>query len=258
MPRLQEKVALITGAGGGIGRVAAELFAIEGARVVVADAVAEGASDTVTAITANGGEAVAVTVDVSDASQVAAMVTTAVSTFGGIDVLYNNAGVLPPDDGGTLDTPEDTWDRVMAVNLKGVWLCCKHGIPALIERGGGSIINVASLVALMGSAVAQIAYTASKGGVLSMTREMAVEYARHNIRINALCPGPIQTPLMAELLSDPAKRARRLVHVPIGRFGQAEEVAKAALFLASDDSSLMTGASLVVDGGISIAYVTPE
>ena len=251
-------MALITGAGGGIGRVAAELFAAEGARVVVADAVPDGAQATVQAITDAGGEAVAVTVDVSVSDQVAAMVAAATDAFGGIDVLYNNAGVLPPDDGGTLDTPESTWDRVMDVNLKGVWLCCKHGIPALIERGGGSIINVASLVALMGSAVAQIAYTASKGGVLSMTREMAVEYARHNIRINALCPGPIQTPLMAELLSDPERRARRLVHVPIGRFGQAEEVAKAALFLASDDSSLMTGASLVVDGGISVAYVTAE
>ena len=258
MSRLQGKVALITGAGGGIGRVAAELFAAEGARVVVADALAEGAQATVQAITDAGGEATAVTVDVSDSDQVAAMVAAAVDAFGGIDVLYNNAGVLPPDDGGTLDTPESTWDRVMDVNLKGVWLCCKHGIPALLERGGGSIINVASLVAIMGSAVAQIAYTASKGGVLSMTREMAVEYARHNIRINALCPGPIQTPLMAELLSDPERRARRLVHVPIGRFGQAEEVARAALFLASDDSSLMTGASLVVDGGISVAYVTPE
>jgi NAD(P)-dependent dehydrogenase (short-subunit alcohol dehydrogenase family) len=258
MARLDGKVALITGAGGGIGRVAAQLFAAEGARVVVADAFADGATATVKAITDAGGDATAVTADVSQSDQVAAMVAAAVAAYGGIDVLYNNAGVLPPDDGGTLDTPENTWDQVMAVNLKGVWLCCKHGIPALLDRGGGSIINVASLVALMGSAVAQIAYTASKGGVLSMTREMAVEYARQNIRINALCPGPIQTPLMAELLSDPERRARRLVHVPIGRFGQAEEVAKAALFLASDDSSLMTGASLVVDGGISVAYVTPE
>lgn len=258
MGRLDGRIAVITGAGGGIGRVAAELFASEGAGVVVADAVAEGASTTAKAIEAAGGRALALTTDVASSDEVAAMFAAAVDHFGGVDVIYNNAGILPPDDGGTLDTPEDTWDRVMSVNLKGVWLCCKHGIPALIERGGGSIINVASLVALMGSAVAQIAYTASKGGVLSMTREMAVEYARHNIRINALCPGPIQTPLMAELLADPAKRARRLVHVPIGRFGQAEEVARAALFLASDDSSLMTGGSLVVDGGISVAYVTPE
>jgi len=173
-------------------------------------------------------------------------------------VLYNNAGILPPDDGGTLDTPERTWEQVMAVNLKGVWLGCKHGIPALLQSGGGSIINVASLVALMGSATPQIAYTASKGGVLAMTRELAVEYARRGIRANALCPGPIDTPLMAQLMSDPAWAARRLVHIPMGRPGQPAEIARAALFLASDDSSFMTGASLVVDGGITAAYVTPE
>ena len=247
--RLDGKVALITGAGGGLGRVGAELFAAEGAKVVVADAVEDAGRATVDAIHAAGGDAAFVAVDVSQAAQVQSMIAFAVEMFGGLHVLYNNAGILPP---------EDVWDRVMAVNLKGVWLCCRHGIPALIASGGGSVINVASLVALMGSAVAQIAYTASKGGVLSMTREMAVEYARTGVRINALCPGPIQTPLMAELLADPAKRARRLVHVPIGRFGRADEIARAALFLASDDSSLMTGASLVVDGGISVAYVTPE
>jgi len=250
--RLDGKVALVTGAASGIGRVAAELFAAEGARVMVADIVdadlGDGAGDGIASVRA----------DVSKAADAERMVRATVDTFGGLHVLYNNAGVLPPDDGGTLDTPEDTWDRVMAVNLKGVWLSCRHGIPAMLDSGGGSIINVASLVALMGSAVAQIAYTASKGGVLSMTREMAVEYARRGIRVNALCPGPIQTPLMAELLADEAKRARRLVHVPIGRFGEADEVARAALFLASDESSLMTGASLVVDGGISVAYVTPE
>jgi len=248
--RLDGKVALVTGAASGIGRVAAELFAAEGARVMVADVVDADLGD---------GDGIAfVRADVSKAADAERMVRATVDAFGGLHVLYNNAGVLPPDDGGTLDTPEDTWDRVMAVNLKGVWLSCRHGIPAMLDSGGGSIINVASLVALMGSAVAQIAYTASKGGVLSMTREMAVEYARRGIRVNALCPGPIQTPLMAELLADEAKRARRLVHVPIGRFGEADEVARAALFLASDESSLMTGASLVVDGGISVAYVTPE
>src|SRR5437870_12572134 len=219
---------------------------------MVADVVDAGLGD-------GTGDGIAfVRADVSKAADAEHMVRATVEAFGGLHVLYNNAGVLPLDDGGTLDTPEDTWDRVMSVNLKGVWLCCRHGIPALIASGGGSVINVASLVALMGSAVAQIAYTASKGGVLSMTREMAVEYARTGVRINALCPGPIQTALMAELLADPAKRARRLVYVPIGRFGRVAEIARAALFLASDDSSLMTGASLVVVGGTRRAYVNPE
>jgi len=173
-------------------------------------------------------------------------------------VLYNNAGIFPADDGGVLDTPQETWRRVMAVNLEGVWLGCKAGIPAMLESGGGAIVNVASFVALMGAATAQIAYTASKGGVLAMTRELAVEYARRGIRANALCPGPIQTPLLEELLADPDRRARRMVHIPMGRLGRAEELAKAALFLASDDASFMTGAALVVDGGITAAYVTPE
>jgi NAD(P)-dependent dehydrogenase (short-subunit alcohol dehydrogenase family) len=256
--RLDGKVALITGAGSGLGRVGAELFAAEGAQVVVAEAVEEAGRATVDAITRAGGEAAFVATDVSQSASVARMIAFTVDTFGGLHVLYNNAGILPAEDGRTEETPEEVWDRVMAVNLKGVWLCCRHGIPAMIPTGGGSVINVASLVAIMGSAVPQIAYTASKGGVLSMTREMAVEYARTGVRINALCPGPIQTPLMAQLLADAEQRARRLVHVPIGRFGEASEVARAALFLASDDSSLMTGASLVVDGGISVAYVTPE
>ncbi len=256
--RLEGKVALITGAAGGIGRVAAELFANEGARVVIADVVDEQGAATIEAIRAGGGDAAYVHADVSDADQAAAMVDFTVATYGGLHVLYNNAGILPPDDGGTLDTPEATWDRVMAVNLKGVWLGCKAGIPALLASGGGSIINVSSLVALMGSATPQIAYTASKGGVLAMTRELAVEYARQGIRANMLCPGPIETPLMAELMADPQWAARRLVHIPLGRPGQAEEIGKAALFLASDDSSFMTGASLVVDGGITAAYVTPE
>ncbi len=258
MGRLDGKVALITGAGQGLGRVAAELFAREGAKIVVADYVEESGRATVEAIESDGGTAAFVQVDVSHADQVEAMVAFAVETYGGLHVLYNNAGIMPPEDGGSLDTPEDTWDVVMAVNLKGVWLCCKHGIPAMIESGGGSVINVSSLVALMGSATAQIAYTASKGGVLAMSREMAIEHAKSNVRINALCPGPIMTDLMAELLSDQTKRARRLVHVPIGRFGQAEEIANAALFLASDESSLMTGSQIVLDGGISAAYVTPE
>ncbi|MGH9050629.1 MAG: SDR family oxidoreductase [Acidimicrobiia bacterium] len=258
MGRLDHKVALITGAASGLGRVAAELFAAEGARVVVADVVDDVGVAAVDTIKDAGGEAAFVRVDVSDDAQVAAMVGFAVDTFGRLDVLYNNAGILPPDDAGTLDTPERTWEQVMAVNLKGVWLGCRHGIPALLESGGGSIINVSSLVALMGSATPQIAYTASKGGVLAMTRELAVEYARRGIRANALCPGPIDTPLMAQLMSDPAWAARRLVHIPMGRPGQPSEIARAALFLASDDSSFMTGASLVVDGGITAAYVTPE
>ena len=256
--RLAGKVAVITGAGSGIGRVAAGLFASEGAAVVVADVVAQGARDTVEEITGAGGRAVAVAVDVSDESQVLEMVTAAAGQLGGLHVLFNNAGVFPGDDGGVLDTPPATWDHVMNVNLKGVWLCCRAAIPAMIDSGGGSIVNVASFVALMGAATARVAYTASKGGVLSFTRELAVEYARSGIRANALCPGPIETPLLAELLADPARRNRRLVHIPMGRLGRPEEVARAALFLASDESSFMTGSALVVDGGITAAYVTPE
>jgi NAD(P)-dependent dehydrogenase (short-subunit alcohol dehydrogenase family) len=258
MARLDGKVAVITGAGSGIGRVAASLFAAEGARVVVADVVADHAASAVADITSAGGTAVAVTVDVADERQVATMVDAAVDTFGGLHVLFNNAGIFPEDDGGVLDTPPETWERVMAVNLKGVWLGCRAAVPAMLESGGGSIVNVASFVALMGAATAQIAYTASKGGVLAMTRELAVEYARRGIRANSICPGPIETPLLAELLSDPGRRQRRLVHIPIGRFGRPDEIAKAALFLASDDASFVTGSALVVDGGITAAYVTPE
>jgi NAD(P)-dependent dehydrogenase (short-subunit alcohol dehydrogenase family) len=205
-----------------------------------------------------GGQAVAAVGDVSSESDVKGMVEEGVRAFGALHVLYNNAGIFPADDGGATDTPESTWDRVMDVNLKGVWFGCRFGLPAMVESGGGAIVNVASFVALMGAATAQIAYTSSKGGVLAMTREIAVEYARRGIRANALCPGPIDTPLLAELLSDPARRARRLVHIPMGRLGRPDELAKAALFLASDDSSFMTGAALVVDGGITAAYVTPE
>jgi NAD(P)-dependent dehydrogenase (short-subunit alcohol dehydrogenase family) len=258
LPRLDGKVALITGAGNGMGRVAASLFASEGARVVVADAVEAGGVLTVDAIRDAGGDATFVRVDVSDADQVAAAVDDTMANYGALHVLYNNAGILPPEDAGVTDTPEATWDQVMAVNLKGVWLGCRFGVPAMLDSGGGSIVNVSSVVALMGSATPQIAYTASKGGVLSLTRELAIEYARRGIRANALCPGPIETPLLAELLGDPDWARRRLVHIPMGRPGRAEEVARAALFLASDDSSFVTGTSLVVDGGISAAYVTPE
>ena len=258
MPRLDGKVALITGAGNGMGQVASVLFASEGARIVVADFSEAGGAETVAAVKAVGGEAAFVKVDVANSDQVSAMVDFAMARFGALNVLYNNAGIFPADDGGVTETPEPTWDRVMEVNLKGVWLGCKYGIPAMLASGGGSIVNVASFVALMGAATAQIAYTASKGGVLAMTREIAVEYGRQNIRANSLCPGPVSTPMLEELMSDPARKARRLVHIPMGRLGQAEELAKAALFLASDDSSFMTGAQLVVDGGITAAYVTPE
>jgi NAD(P)-dependent dehydrogenase (short-subunit alcohol dehydrogenase family) len=258
MPRLDGKVALITGAGNGMGRVASTLFAQEGARIVVADWSEDGGRETVAAVEDAGGDAAFVKVDVARAEQVEAMVAFTVERFGSLDVLYNNAGIFPADDGGVTETPEPTWDRVMEVNLKGVWLGCKYGVPAMLASGGGSIVNVASFVALMGAATAQIAYTASKGGVLAMTREIAVEYGRQGIRANSLCPGPIATPMLEELMSDPARKQRRLVHIPMGRLGQAEELAKAALFLASDESSFMTGAQLVVDGGITAAYVTPE
>ena len=258
MSRLDGKVALITGAGNGMGRVASVLCAQEGARIVVADWSDDGGGETVAAVEAAGGEATFVKVDVARAEQVEAMVAATMDRFGSLDVLYNNAGIFPADDGGVTETPEPTWDRVMEVNLKGVWLGCKYGVPAMLASGGGSIVNVASFVALMGAATAQIAYTASKGGVLAMTREIAVEYGRQGIRANSLCPGPIATPMLEELMSDPARRQRRLVHIPMGRLGQAEELAKAALFLASDESSFMTGAQLVVDGGITAAYVTPE
>ncbi len=258
MGRLDGKVAVITGAGSGIGRVAASLFAAEGAQVVVADLVGDQAEGAVADIESAGGTATAVTVDVSDEAQVGAMIDHAVATYGGVHVLFNNAGIFPDNDGGLLDTPPETWQKVMEVNLKGVWLGCRAAVPAMLDSGGGSIVNVASFVALVGAATAQMAYTASKGGVLALTRELAVEYARRGIRANSICPGPIETPLLAELLSDPERRQRRLVHIPIGRFGQPEEIAKAALFLASDDASFVTGSALVVDGGITAAYVTPE
>jgi len=256
--RLDGKVALITGAGNGMGRAAALLFAAEGANVVVADAAAAAGAATVAAVHAAGGEATFVAGDVSVVDEMAAVVDHATATYGALHVLYNNAGIFPADDAGVVDTPEPTWDRVLDVNLKGVFLGCRFGVPALLASGGGSIINVSSVVALVGSAVPQIAYTASKGGVLSLTREVAVQYARDGIRANALCPGPIETPLLNELLRNPEWAPRRLVHIPMGRPGRPEELARAALFLASDDSSFMTGAALVVDGGISAAYVTPE
>jgi NAD(P)-dependent dehydrogenase (short-subunit alcohol dehydrogenase family) len=256
--RLEGKVALITGAAGGMGKEAALLFASEGARVVVADVTDEAGHATVEEIRTAGGDAAYVHADVSNATEAQAMIAAATTTYGGLHILYNNAGIFPADDGSVTETPEATWDRVMAINLKGVFLGCRFGVPAMLQSGGGSIINTASFVALVGAATPQIAYTASKGGVLAMTREIAVEFARRGIRANALCPGPIETPLLAELMSDPARRQRRLVHIPMGRLGQAHEIANAALFLASDESSLITGSTFVVDGGITAAYTTPE
>jgi NAD(P)-dependent dehydrogenase (short-subunit alcohol dehydrogenase family) len=258
MGRLDGKVALITGGASGMGRVAASLFAAEGAKVVLGDVADEAGRQAAKEIEAAGGESTYVHADVSNEGDARAMVEAAVERFGALHVLYNNAGVMLADDGSVDSTDASVWDRTLDINVKGVAFGCKHGIPAMIASGGGSIVNVASFVAWMGAATSQTAYTASKGAVLSMTREIAVEYARRGIRCNALCPGPIDTPLLAELLSDPARRQRRFVHIPMGRLGQAEELAKAALFLTSDESSYMTGASLIVDGGITAAYVTPE
>jgi NAD(P)-dependent dehydrogenase (short-subunit alcohol dehydrogenase family) len=256
MGRLDGKVALITGAASGLGRVAAELFASEGAQVVIADV--GDASDAVSSILAAGGAATAVSCDVGNDASVKTAVAHAVSTFGGLHVLYNNAGISPGDDDNPVNTSDETWQRTLDINVTGVSRCCRHGIPAMLASGGGSIVNVASFVAHLGAATPQIAYTASKGAVLAMTREIAAIYARQGIRANALCPGPVLTPLLAKFLSDDAKRQRRLVHIPMGRFGEPIEIAKGALFLASDDSSWMTGQSLIIDGGITCAYTTPE
>lgn len=258
MGRLDGKVALITGGASGMGKVASTLFATEGARVVLTDVADDAGRQVEREIAAGGGEAAYVHADVSREDDARMMVEAALERFARLDVLYNNAGVMLPDDGSVHSTDASIWDRTLDVNVKGVAFGCKYGIPAMIEGGGGSIVNVASFVAWIGAATSQTAYTASKGAVLAMTREIAVEYARRGIRCNALCPGPIETPLLMQLLSDDAKRQRRFVHIPMGRLGRAEELAKAALFLASDDASYMTGASLLVDGGITAAYVTPE
>jgi NAD(P)-dependent dehydrogenase (short-subunit alcohol dehydrogenase family) len=256
--RLANKVALITGAGGGIGGESALLFAAEGASVVVVD-VADGAGEeTVRRVKQQGGKAAYVRADVSKDADCAKMIAFAETTFGKLDVLFNNAGIMDSADDDAMKTPEAVWEKTLAINLKGVFLGCKHGIPALQRAGGGSVINTASFVGIVGAATAQIAYTASKGGLIAMTRELAVIHARQKIRVNALCPGPLKTELLMKFLDTDAKKQRRLVHIPMGRFGEAKEMAKAALFLASDDSSYMTGASLVVDGGITAAYVTPE
>jgi len=256
--RLTGRTAFITGAGSGIGRESALLFAVEGAQVVVCERDEAAGAATVEQIEAAGGRAWLEVADVSDDGQMRAAIASAQRRTGGLHVLFNNAGIFPDGDGSPVDTPLDVWHWVIDVNLKGVFLGCKYGIPALLESGGGSIINTASFVAVVGAATSQIAYTASKGGVLAMTREIAVEYARQGIRANALCPGPVNTPLLQEFLRDPARRARRLVHIPMGRLAEAGEIARAALFLASPESSYVTGTTFLVDGGITAAYVTPE
>lgn len=253
MGSLRDKVAVITGAASGIGRASARRFAVEGAKVVVVD------------IADEEGEALAqeigglyISADVTDPASVEAMYATTVDRFGGLDICFNNAGISPPEDDSILTTGLEAWRRVQEVNLTSVYLCCKYGIPHLLERGKGSVINTASFVALLGAATSQISYTASKGGVLAMSRELGVEFARQGVRVNSLCPGPVNTPLLQELFAkDPERAARRLIHVPMGRFAEPEEIAAAATFLASDDSSFITATSFIVDGGVHAAYVTP-
>jgi NAD(P)-dependent dehydrogenase (short-subunit alcohol dehydrogenase family) len=256
--RLAGKVALITGAGSGIGRETATLFAAEGAAVVAVDVNQPAAAETIEGIVAVGGRALAVGADVSKSSDCRAMVEAAEATYGRLDVLFNNAGILHGRDDDAATTEEEVWDLTLAINAKGVFLGCKYGIPALQRAGGGSVINTASFVAVLGAATPQIAYTASKGAVLAMTRELAIVHARQNIRVNALCPGPLQTELLMKVLDTEEKKQRRLVHIPMGRFGLAREMAYAALYLASEESSFVTGSTFLVDGGITAAYVTPE
>lgn len=252
--RLDGKVAVITGGASGIGRETALRFAEEGASVCVVD-LADAAGEKTAADV--GG--MYIHADVTSVDDVQRMYAETAARYGGIDILFNNAGISPNDDGSVLDTSLEAWQRVQDVNLKSVFLCCKYGIPHLLARGGGSVINTASFVAVMGAATSQISYTASKGGVLALTREIGVEFARQGVRVNALCPGPVNTPLLQELFAkDPAKAARRLVHLPMGRFAEAREIANAVLFLASDDSSYITANTFLVDGGLSGAYVTPE
>jgi NAD(P)-dependent dehydrogenase (short-subunit alcohol dehydrogenase family) len=252
--RLEGKVAVITGGASGIGRETAKRFAEEGARVCVGDLADEPGKETAAEI-----DGLYIHADVTNPDDVQGMYREASERFGGLDVLFNNAGISPPDDDSILETELEAWQRVQDVNLKSVFLCCKYGIPYLLERGGGSIINTASFVAVMGAAASQISYTASKGGVLAMSRELGVQFARQGVRVNALCPGPVNTPLLQELFAkDPEKAERRLVHLPMGRFAEATEIANGALFLASDESSYVTASTFLVDGGLSGAYVTPE
>src|SRR5215204_3422344 len=247
MGRLEAKVCVITGAASGIGAETAKLFRDEGATVVGVDLAENAEGD------------LAIQADVTDEGQVKDMYARARERFGHVDVLFNNAGISPPDDVSALETSLEAWQRVQDVNLKSVFLCCKHGIPHLLDAGGGSVINTASFVAVMGAATSQISYTASKGGVLALSRELGVEFGKRGVRVNALCPGPVNTPLLQELFAkDPEKAGRRLIHLPMGRFAEAREIAQGACFLASDDSSYVTASTFLVDGGLSGAYVTPE
>jgi NAD(P)-dependent dehydrogenase (short-subunit alcohol dehydrogenase family) len=255
MGRLESKVAVITGGAGGMGREAALLFCAEGAQVCVADVDRENGEKTA----ADAGKAFFFEVDVADPASVQAMYAETKDRFGGVDILYNNAGISPGEDRSILETEPEAWDRVQAVNTRGVYLCCKYGIPHLLDRGGGSVINVASFVAILGAATSQISYTASKGAVLSMTRELGVQFARQGVRVNALCPGPVETPLLLSIWGDdPAAAERRLVHIPMGRLAKPREIVNAALFLASDESSYVNAATFLVDGGITAGYVTPD
>jgi NAD(P)-dependent dehydrogenase (short-subunit alcohol dehydrogenase family) len=252
--RLADKVAFISGAGGGMGRLAAQVFAREGARIVALDITDDGLRETAESVRAGGGEIVTATGNVAVADDVRRAIDEGVSAFGRLDVLYNNAGIFPDEDQAIVDFDEEVFQRVLDVNLKGVALCCKFGIPKLVEAGGGSVINVASFVALMGCTVPQDAYTASKGAVLSLTRSLAVQYGPQGVRANAICPGPILTPMLETLFPSEEERLKRLNRIPLGRFGRAEDVVYAALYLASDESSWTTGTTFVVDGGITVNY----
>jgi NAD(P)-dependent dehydrogenase (short-subunit alcohol dehydrogenase family) len=255
--RLQGKVALITGAGSGIGREASLVWASEGAAIVAVDIDRTSAQHTADAVQAAGARAVAVQADVARAQDCERMIAAAESEFGKLNILFNNAGIMHSQDDDAVSTDEAVWDVTMNINAKGVFFGCKYGIPALRRAGGGAIVNTASFVAVLGAATPQVAYTASKGAVLALTRELAVVHARENIRVNALCPGPLKTEMLMKFLDTDEKKQRRLVHIPIGRFGEAREIARAALFLVSDDASYVTGTEFLVDGGITAAYVTP-
>lgn len=254
--RLRDKVCIITGAGGGMGRVAARMFCAQGARVVAADVSAGAGEETVAlAREAGAGDAIFVRADVSREEDCANLVRRAVEQYGRLDVLYNNAGIMPEADHSVVDTPVEAWEQVQDINTKGIYLCCKYGIPAIIASGGGSVINIASFVALVGCSVPQDSYTASKGAVIALTKSLAVQFGPKGVRSNAICPGPIETPLLTEwLLSDPAAKALRLNRIPMGRFGQAEDIVNLAIYLASDESTWTNGAALVVDGGITSNY----